>query len=330
MTLISIVIPVYGEERNIPVLYQRLEEVTRKLPDVGWEYIFVNDGSTDGSYEALKRIAYQDDKVKVIDLSRNFGKEVALTAGVHAVNADAVICMDADLQHPPELIPGIVELWQQGAEIVATIRVSSEKQLFLRRISSRLFYWIMKKISDVEMVSRTTDFRLLDKKVIEAFRQVTERERMFRGVIDWMGFRKSYVEFDAPAREEGAAGYSYAKLWRLALNSVTSFSLLPLRLTGYLGVAIVTGSGLLLVWMLIANYVLGLHLFTPLAIVVVVNTFLIGIVLMAIGLVALYIGTIHTEVTNRPLYIIREKTNFPGDELGRASAKAAQKAAQVE
>jgi dolichol-phosphate mannosyltransferase len=218
--------------------------------------------------------------------------------------------MDADLQHPPELIPELIEEWRKGAEVVATIRTSIDKQPLIRRLGSYGYYWIMNKMSSVEIVSQTTDFRLLDKKVIEAFRRITERERMFRGIIDWMGFKKVYVKFHAGEREEGVAGYSYAKLWRLAINSITSFSLWPLRLTGYLGILITTTSGTLLTWML-GNYILGNKVtYTPLAIVVVANTLLIGVVLMAIGLVALYIGTIHTEVVNRPLYIVRERLNF--------------------
>jgi dolichol-phosphate mannosyltransferase len=286
---ISIVIPIYCEEKNIPALYQRLEQVTASLSDIHWEYVFVNDGSPDRSISVLRQLAHADSKVKVIDFSRNFGKEVALTAGVHSVHADAVICMDADLQHPPELIPELIEEWRKGAEVVATIRTRIDKQPLMRRLGSHGYYWLMSKMSSVEMVSQTTDFRLLDKKVIEAFRRVTERERMFRGIIDWMGFKKVFVEFHAGEREEGATGYSYAKLWHLAINSITSFSLWPLRLTGYLGIFTTTTSGLLLTWML-GNYVLGSQAaYTPLAIVVVANTLFIGIVLMAIGLVALYV-----------------------------------------
>lgn len=308
--LITVVIPVYREEKNLPKLFARLSAVTSSIAGFDWDYIFVNDGSPDNSIGVLKQLAAQHNNIKVIDFSRNFGKEVALTAGVHAANADAVICMDADLQHPPEVIPKLVEAWQQGAEVVATIRTSIDKQPLLRRVGSYLYYWLMARISGLDMASQTTDFRLFDRKVVDAFRQVTERERMFRGIMDWMGFRKVHVEFQAPAREEGCAGYSYAKLWQLAVNSITSFSLFPLRITGYLGVMITFLSGLLLSWMLVSNYVWGQKNFTPLAIVVVSNTLLIGIVLMAIGLVALYIGTIHTEVVNRPLYLVREKINF--------------------
>jgi glycosyltransferase involved in cell wall biosynthesis len=313
MKRIAIVIPVYREANNLERLHKRLDEVTGELTGYAWEYLFVNDGSPDNSLEILRRLVERDPKVRVLDLSRNFGKEIALTAGVHCADAeavDAVICMDADLQHPPELIPTLLTEWQKGAEVVATTRVSIEKQPLLRRMGSHFYYWLMARISGLDMLSQTTDFRLYDKKVVAAFRQATERERMFRGIMDWLGFRKVYVPFRADARSEGAAGYSYAKLWRLAVNSITSFSLLPLRLTGYLGVLITSLSGFLLIWMLGTYILTDTNMYTPLAIVVVANTFLIGIVLMAIGLVALYIGTIHTEVVNRPLYIVREWVNF--------------------
>ena len=308
--LITIVVPVFREEKNVSNLLARLNSVTSSIVDIDWEYIFVNDGSPDNSITVLKELAAKQNNIKIIDFSRNFGKEIALTAGVHAASPGAVICMDADLQHPPEVIPKLVDAWLQGAEVVATIRTSIDKQPLLRRVGSHLYYWLMARISGLDMASQTTDFRLFDKKVVDAFRQVTERDRMFRGIMDWMGFNKVYVEFQAAAREHGSAGYSYVKLFQLAVNSITSFSLFPLRVTGYLGIIIAGCSGSLLSWMLFSNYVLVYKDFTPLAIVVVFNTFLIGVVLMAIGLVALYIGTIHTEVINRPLYVVRERINF--------------------
>lgn len=310
LTTIAIVIPVYREAGNLKNLHARVVSVVEAIKQYNWKIVFVNDGSPDRSWEVIAELAQHDRRVCGIDLSRNFGKEIALSAGVHEVqHADAVICMDADLQHPPEIIPELINAWQAGAEVVATIRTSTEKQPILRRLGSHLYYWLMARISGLDMVSQTTDFRLYDRKVVQAFVRATERERLFRGIMDWMGFKKVYVEFKAAAREVGEAGYSYAKLWQLAITSMTSFSLFPLRITGYLGMFISSCSGLLLSWMLFSNYVLGLKQFTPLAVVVVFNTFLIGIVLMAIGLVALYIGTIHTEVINRPLYLIRERIN---------------------
>lgn len=311
--LISIVVPVFREGQNLETLFERLSEVTSKIPMYRWGFVFVNDGSPDDSLAILKAIAEKDSRVTALDLSRNFGKEIALSAGVHeAEHSDAVICMDADLQHPPSLIPTLVHAWEEGAEVVATIRTHTERQPLARRVGSHLYYWLMSRISGLEMKSQTTDFRLYDRKVVEAFKPITERSRLFRGIMDWMGFKRVYVEFRADARNAGDAGYSYAKLWALAVNSITSFSLWPLRLTGYLGVLITFLSGGLLLWML-ANYMVGSYLnYSPLAIVVVANTFFIGIVLVSIGLVALYVGGIHTEVINRPLYIIRERISGGG------------------
>ena len=308
---IAIVVPVFREQENLPILFDRLLSVTSEIKQYQWEYIFVNDGSPDNSLDVLRNIAAKNPSVKVLDLSRNFGKEIALTAGVHEIrDAEAVICIDADLQHPPELIPKLINEWERGAEVVVTIRKSSENEPLLRKIGSMGFYWIINKFCNFEMVPKTTDFRLYDKKVANAFRHATERERMFRGIMDWMGFRRSYIEFHADERLSGDGGYSYTKLWKLAINSITSFSLWPLRLTGYLGVLITSLSGLLLLWMFGSYLVTSKWIYTPLAIVAVTNTLLIGIVLMSIGLVALYIGTIHTEVVNRPLYLVREKLNF--------------------
>lgn len=232
--LITIVVPVYHEARSLPRLYEQLETVIQQLSQYAWEYIFVNDGSTDDSMQVLRELAQRDKKIKVVDFSRNFGKEIALTAGLHLAHADAVITMDADLQHPPELIPQLIAEWEKGAEVVATIRNSTKRESLLRRVGSHLYYWLMARISHLDMESQTTDFRLIDKKVAESFRRVTERDRMFRGVIDWMGFRKVYVEFDASTRG-GLRGLLLCQVVAFGENSITSFSLLPLRITGYLG-----------------------------------------------------------------------------------------------
>lgn len=309
---VVIVVPVYHEEKNIGPLYDRLEKVIKALPEIRWEYLFVNDGSEDETFGTLSALAERDSKVKVIDLTRNFGKEIALSAGLHAVSADAVICMDADMQHPPELIPSMIEAWRNGSDVVTAVRSGIDRQPILRRVGSFLFYKLMSRYSGVDLAPGTTDFRLLDKKVWHVFRQMTERVRMFRGLVDWMGFTTTHVYFRAEARQEGKTSFSYARLWHLAVNSMTSFSLLPLRLTGYLGVTITLLSVLLLARMGYVRLFNPSINITPLAFVVVINTFLMGIVLMSIGLVALYIGTIHTEVINRPLYVVRHRLNFSG------------------
>jgi polyisoprenyl-phosphate glycosyltransferase len=308
--MISVVVPVYNEGKNIERLLLSLRKVTRELTAYQWQYVFVDDGSTDDSLAILSREAAADPAVRVVALSRNFGKEIALTAGLESVDKGAIIFMDADLQHPPELIFELVKEWEQGVEIVATIRSSIKGQPRLRRMGSWLFYAVLNRISDANFMNGTTDFRLLDSKVVTVLKTFTERTRLVRGLIDWMGFEKVYVRFDAPARTGGKPGYSYWKLFRLAMGSISGFSMFPLRITGYLGLLITTFSGLLLLYMLLNQLLFHWTVFTPIAIFVVGNTFLVGLVLCGLGLLALYIGNIHTEVINRPLYIVRRRINF--------------------
>ncbi len=303
---LAVVVPVYNEAKGLDALYARLKAVLEGLP-YAWRIILVDDGSPDDSWEKIKELSCLDPRVKGLMLSRNFGKEMALTAGVELCpDADAVICIDADLQHPPEIIPQLTAKWEEGFEIVATIRESVADYTTFKKFGSKAFYWVMTRYSDLDIPPSSTDFRLLDQKVVHTLLQFTERTRMFRGLIDWMGFRKTYIPFVAPARDTGEAGYSAKKLFHLAINSFTSFSLLPLRFTGYLGLGIIGISMLVLAFMLIGNLLWGAN-YTPMAFFTVFNTFLSGVVLCGLGMVSLYIGHIHTEVVQRPLYIIRER-----------------------
>lgn len=306
---ISVVIPVYNEEKNISPVSQEVISVLSVLP-YDYEIIFVNDGSRDNSLLEILRLGEKNPKIKGLDLSRNFGKEPALSAGCHIASGDAVITMDADLQHPASLIPELVAHWERGAEVVYTVRKKNEGASLTKRLTSSAYYWLFNKVTSVTTEPRSTDFRLLDKKVIEIFRNFPERERMFRGMVDWMGYKRSRVEFTARERKYGQAGYSYAKLFGLAINSFTSFSLLPLKIAGYLGLVITTCSGLLLTVMFVSKFFEDGWVFTPLSILATINIFLVGIVLISLGFVALYIARIHSEVINRPLYIVRQKVNF--------------------
>ena len=308
---IAIVIPVYSEEQNIDLLFEELFKETTTLSQYLWTYIFVNDGSDDKSIWKLKQLSNKYKFVKIINFSRNFGKEIALTAGVHhALDNDAVICIDADLQHPPSLLPKLVEKWESGAEVVVAIRRSSEKNPLIRELGSKIFYWVMSKISGTSFISNATDFRMFDKKVAEVFSMATERQRMFRGIIDWMGFKRDFLEFTANDRINGKQRYSYKNLLKLAINSVTAFSLWPLRFIGFFGFIVTLISIGILFWNMFYYLLYGELVHTLVGIVLIFNTFGLGIMLIAIGLVAIYIGNIHTEVINRPLYVIREKTNF--------------------
>lgn len=309
--LISIVIPVYNEEQNIPVIYDQLKRILNRI-NFKHELIFVNDGSQDNSRRELKKLILIDQEVKVIEFSRNFGKEIATTAGINNCQGECCIIIDADLQHPPELIFDFFNKWRKGAEIVIGVRQKDKSENYIKRIGSFCFYKVISKISDINIVPYATDFRLLDKKVINEFNRFTEKNRLTRGLIDWLGFQREYIYFDAGKRLNGQASYSIIKLIRLAFNSMVSLSLFPLKLAGYLGIIITIAAGLLGFFVIIEKYVLNdiwNFNFSGPAILAIIILFLVGIILICLGLIALYIANIHSETINRPMYVIREK-NF--------------------
>jgi len=305
---VTVLIPAYNEAENIPALFRDLSAALTGLPEYDFTILVVDDGSTDDTAVVLEQTASTDRRISVIELSRNFGKEMALTAGLQEVDCDAVIIMDADLQHPPRYISELLAQWQNGFEVVSTRRLKTTEQPFARQLGSRLFYLLLNSISDFKMEPGTTDFRLLDRVVIDALKQFTERNRLFRGLIDWMGFSRITIDFEAPARHKGTARYSYRRLFRLALNSFMAFSLLPLKLAGYIGLFVILVFGGLLSFMLIDRFFGGDSFgFSNIAFVIVTNVIMNGIVLGCVGLVALYIGHIHTEVIGRPLYVVRKR-----------------------
>ena len=312
MKTISFVIPVYQEQDNLVIMYEALQNMmTGQSDQYDWDVIFVNDGSPDGSGEILEELSQKESRCRVIELSRNFGKEIALSAGVDYASGDAVIFLDADLQHPPDRITDMLRCWEDGYEVVEMVRTYTVGEPWLRRVGSTLFYKILKLLSSTDILAKTTDFRLLDRKVIQALRRVEERQRMFRGIVDWLGFRKVRLDFEAPARQYGTPVYSYGKLLNLALNSFISYSSLPLKLIGVLGIGITGVSGLVLSWMTVVTLVADEYWnITPMAFIVVSNLVLTGVILSALGLMSLYLSKIYSEVQNRPLYTIRHTINI--------------------
>jgi len=305
--LISVIIPVYNEEENLSLLYKALLSILRNYD---YELVFVNDGSQDRSAEILENFAKSDSKVKYLEFSRNFGKEIALSCGIHNAKGEAIILVDADLQHPVELIPNFIEKWQNGADIVIGIREKNSQEGIVKKTGSYFFYKIMDLISETKLVSGETDFRLISRNVADEFCRFTERGRIARGLIDWLGFKRDYIHFKAKQRESGKPGYSFLKLVRLGLSSFVSHSLFPLKIAGYLGLFITFFAGSLGVFMFANRYFFHWMVFSGPAMLAVFNLFLIGIVLICLGLIALYIVNIHLEVTNRPIYIIRKKKNI--------------------
>ena len=308
---IAIIVPAYNEEDNLRIFFKETNEIIQNLEDYTWEFIFIDDGSDDSTWRIIDEMSNFHKSVRGVRLSRNFGKELALTAGVleSTEELDAVILMDADLQHPPSTIPQLVQQWESGHQIVTTQRKSIRYSMW-RKIGSNFFYFMLNNFSKLNIQQKATDFRLLDQQVVKVIKDFPERNRFFRGIIDWVGFKKTSIIFDSPGRTGGKSTFSFNGLFNLAVNSFTSFSLMPLRVTGYLGVAVTTISGILFLYMVISHLVLGLTLFTKLAYFVVFNTLLFGIVLVALGLIAWYIGSIHTEVSSRPLYIVQDRVGF--------------------
>ncbi len=308
---ISIIIPCYNEADNIQPLYEAMTEVLRPL-EYNFELLFVDDGSQDGSQKVIDGLPSTEKfQVKQVALSRNFGKEIALTAGLDACTGAAAIMIDADLQFPPKYLPNFIAKWEQGADVVIGLREETKHYAPLpKRIGSRLFYKLLNAMSDIPIQRGATDFRLVDRVVIDEFKRFTERRRLTRGLIDWLGFERAYVQFTPARREDGVTGYPLARLIGLAMSSFTSNSLFPLRLTSYIGSVIALLSGLLGVFVIIEGGILNdpWNLkFTGTACLGILTIFLIGIVMVALGLIALYIATIHTEVINRPLYAVRRK-----------------------
>jgi dolichol-phosphate mannosyltransferase len=305
---VSIAIPVFNEEENIPVLFDRLKTILRELPYT-FEILFIDDGSTDGTYLAIKDLQKRDRRVKALSFSRNFGHQAALTAGLQYAIGDAVITMDGDLQHPPSLIPTLIEKWQEGFQIVYTTRESTVDEPFFKKIASRLFYRIINAFSETHVQPFGADFRLLDRSVVNSLNTLEERDRFLRGLIGWMGYSATGVPFTADARVAGTTKYSTRKMMKFALDGILSFSAAPLHLVTYLGLIVSCLS------FLYGFYSIYAYFFTSLTIpgwtsILVAVLFLGGVQLISIGFVGEYLIRIYNEAKGRPLYIIKDTVNL--------------------
>ena len=303
---IDIVIPIYNEQQNLPVLSGRLEAVCKKLHEYEWRIIYVNDGSTDNSLEIMLRQRQQDPMFSIADLSRNFGHQAAITAGLSCATGDAVILMDGDLQDPPELIPELVSCWQSGAKVVRAHRQSRKEKGF-RRIGFNLFHRFFKWISDFPIPPNTGIFGLLDKQAAKEIKKLSEQNRFFPGLRSWIGLNQQVVYYDRDDRAGGEPKQSVKRLIRYALDAIFSFSYKPLRIMTSAGVVIST-TGFLLACFFIAKRLLGIEVAqTGFTTLVTLTLFLGGIQLMAIGLLGEYLARIYDEVKQRPIFIINKK-----------------------
>lgn len=307
-TLISIVVPLYNEEPNILRLYEEIrKEMDALLMD--FELILVDDGSSDGSANVARAINRDDERVKLISFARNFGHQVALTAGLEHAIGSAAIVMDADLQHPPHVIPRLIEKWKDGYDVVNTIRDSTVDASVLKRLTSNGFYQLINRLIERPIVPNAADFRMMDRKVIDCLNNMPERNRFVRGLISWIGFRQTAIHFVAGKRNAGETKYSFKKMLRFALTGITSFSTKPLRIATYLGFLSALACVPYALW---AVY---LALSTDAAVdgwasLIVAIIFFGGVQLTCLGIVGEYVGRIYEEVKGRPLYVTQAKVGF--------------------
>jgi len=307
--LLSIVVPVYNEAEGIRAFHKKhlLPSLSKLAMD--HEIIYVNDGSNDTTLDTITGFAAKDQFIRVVSLSRNFGKEIATTAGISVAVGDAVLVMDGDGQHPPSLINEFVEKWHNGAQVVVGVRNANQKEGFVKQLGSKVFYKIFNSTAGTELVPRSTDFRLIDKVVQKEFLRFTERQRITRGLIDWLGFKRDYVTFESPARIAGKASYKTSQLVKLALNSFVSLSLKPLFFFGWVGIAITVLSIGVGLFALVEQVILGdpMNLgFTGSGLLGILISFLIGLVLISQAVLAIYVSHIHGQTQDRPLFVIDE------------------------
>ena len=305
MKKISILIPCYNEEQSLPLLYPELVKLMDANPDYEWELMFVNDGSKDNTLAVLQQLRQQDSRVNYVDLSRNFGKEAAMLAGFDHVTGDCMVIIDADLQHPPTLIPEMIKWWEQGYDDVYAKRKSRGKESWLRKRLSLQFYKILQRSSRFEVLQNVGDFRLLDRCCINALRQLRESERYTKGMYSWIGFKKKEIEFEQGDRIAGESSWNYRQLFSFAIDGITSFTNAPLRISTVVGFVVSLCAFLYMIYVFFKAVIFGdpVQGYPTLVILIL---FLGGIQLLSLGIIGEYIGRIYNETKNRPDYIVRE------------------------
>lgn len=306
--LISIIVPMYFEEEVAQECYNRLTKVMQES-QLNYELIFVNDGSTDKTLPILKEIALKDEHAKVISFSRNFGHQNAVTAGIFAATGDALVIIDADLQDPPELIPDLVAKWQEGYEVVYAKRKQRKGETWFKLLTAKCFYKFLHSMSEVEIPKDTGDFRLIDRKVAEVFKNMPERNRFIRGMMSWIGFKQYAFEYERQERFAGSTKYPLKKMLKFASDGIIAFSSKPLKMISYLGCITIFISIILLIYSLIIR-IIGVNAQPGWTSIIVAISLFSGVQLLSLGIIGQYIARIYDESKNRPLYIVDEKINF--------------------
>lgn len=302
------IVPVYNEQENLDYLFQRLLGVLQNL-DLTYEVICINDGSKDDTLKGLLDYHYQYPEIKIVNLSRNFGKEVALSAGLDYTQGEAVVIIDADLQDPPELIGELLVKWREGYDVVYATRRSRAGETWLKRLTAFGFYRVLNLISEVVIPDNTGDFRLLDRRVVHALRQLPERNRFMKGLFSWVGYKQTAVVFDRPPRHRGSSSWNYWKLWNFALEGFTSFSFMPLKIWSYVGLAIALPAVFYATYLILRTLIFGIDV-PGYASLMVAVLFFGGVQLVTLGVIGEYLGRIYQEVKGRPLYFVRDIYGF--------------------
>ena len=302
---ISIIVPAYNEEESLPFLCERLTKLMDSIKEYKSEVLFINDGSKDKTLELIKGARKKDDRYSYVNLSRNFGKEVAMMAGLDYAKGDAVIFIDADLQDPPELIPELIKYWEEGYDDVYAKRKSRDGETFLKKFTSKLYYKILQKLTKVEIQQDTGDFRLLDRRCVNALKKLRESQRCSKSMFSWIGYKKKEVLFDRDARVAGKTKWNYKRLVDLAIDGITSFTTSPLRLSTYIAIPTFVVLGIYFIYVIAKTFVVNEPIQAFQAIILLI-LFFSGIQILLFGIMGEYLGRIFNETKNRPLYLVDE------------------------
>jgi glycosyltransferase involved in cell wall biosynthesis len=306
--LLSIVLPIFNEQKNIPVLYHELLQALQKINHYSYEIIFVDDGSNDNSWDVILNLSLQDEHIKGISFSRNFGNPAALMAGYDRAQGNIIVSMDSDMQHPPSLIPEMVKLWEEGAQIVYARRIDRHDTL-LKKYAALLYHKVLSAISTVPVSQNVTDFRLLDRKILSIIKRSKENSHYLRGIIAWTGLKSAFVDLKYQERLHGTSGYTWKKLIRLALDGITGFSTFPLKISAFVGIFVVATGCFMFIFITYETFFRNAHypLFKWL---VTINYIFMGVQFFLMWLLGEYIGRIYDQLRDRPLYIVAQEVNM--------------------
>lgn len=305
MRKISIIVPTYNEEESLPILYKRLYNLMNNMNDYNFEILFINDGSKDNTIEIIKQLRKKDERVCYVDFSRNFGKEIAMIAGLDYTTGDCVIFMDADLQDPPELIQELVKYWEEGYDDVYAKRKSRKGETWLKKFTSKMYYKVLQHLTQVEIQKDTGDFRLLDRRCVNALKKLRESQRNTKSMFSWIGYKKKEVLYDREPRVAGKTKWNYIKLIDLAIDGITSFTTSPLRLSTFIAIPTFIMLVSYLIYIIVKCFIVHEAIQAYQAIILLI-LFFSGIQILLFGIVGEYLGRIFKETKNRPLYLVNE------------------------